>query len=332
MQKSCLAGIAVVALGVLAIQGCGGGKSASNERVRIALVGSGPAEYPINARRGAEKAAAEFNADVEFHAPKTGTAAEQQNIIEGLLTKGLKAIAVSPCDAAAQAEFLDGVAGQVQLVTQDSDVPQGSKRVCFVGVDHYEVGRTAGQLVKEGMPEGGRVTILTDPSVDRAASDRRQGLSDELVGQSDMGSKPGRYQLVNARPSDAPRKEFDTIVADVLAKLADQPEPLCLVVLAPNKTPTVLSTIKQAQLEGKVRVIGFDEDTATLQGVKDGLIYGTIVEQPFETGYQSVKILARLARGDRSNLPETGVKILDSQAVTGDNVDEFLAEQKKLKP
>ena len=54
----------------------------------------------MNARRGAEKAAAEFDVDVEFHVPKTGTAAEQRTIVEGLLTKGIKAIAISPSDAA----------------------------------------------------------------------------------------------------------------------------------------------------------------------------------------------------------------------------------------
>ena len=93
----------------------------------------------------------------------------------------------------------------------------------------------------------------------------------------------------------------------------------------------MLATIQEAHLEGKVRLVGFDEEEETLQGVKDGAIYGTIVEQPFEVGYETVKIMARLARGDRSILPETGVKILDSQVITVDNVGDFLAQLKKSK-
>jgi ribose transport system substrate-binding protein len=328
MRRIWPAALALLAVDVLLIPGCGGGKSSRSEPVRIALVGSDPAEFPAIVRRGAEKAAAEFDVDVEFHSPKDRTPAEQRTIVEGLLANGIKAIAISPSDAVGQAEFLEGVAERIPLVAQDSDLPSGSRRACYIGADNYESGRAAGQLVKEAMPEGGRVVVLAGQVNVQIAQERRRGLRDELIADA---TTPGRYALIDAHAEDTPQDACRTLVNDALAKYGSQPEQLCLVCLWICKAPAALSAIKQARLEGKVRLVGFDVDEETLQGVKDKTIYGAVGQRPFEVGYETVKIMARLARGDHSNLPETGVMFLDPQVITADNVDDYLAELKKSK-
>lgn len=64
--------------------------------------------------------------------------------------------------------------------------------------------------------------------------------------------------------------------------------------------------------------------------MKDGHIAGTIVQQPFEFGYQSVKILVALARGDRSVIPANQQIIVPVKTITPENVDAFWAELKRL--
>ncbi|HVC95948.1 MAG TPA: substrate-binding domain-containing protein, partial [Pirellulales bacterium] len=113
-----------------------GNAVAAGERVSVAFVSNNPFEFWAIARRGTERAAKEFNADVEFHMPPNGTPSEQRQIIEDLLVKGVKGIAISPNDAANQASFLNEVAGQVPLITQDSDLPEGSKRLCYIGTNN----------------------------------------------------------------------------------------------------------------------------------------------------------------------------------------------------
>ena len=46
--------------------------------------------------------------------------------------------------------------------------------------------------------------------------------------------------------------------------------------------------MKAAGKEGKVKIVGFDEDQQTLKGISEGVIDGTVVQQPFEFGYQSM--------------------------------------------
>jgi ABC-type sugar transport system substrate-binding protein len=50
--------------------------------------------------------------------------------------------------------------------------------------------------------------------------------------------------------------------------------------------------------------------------VRDGYIEGTIVQQPYEFGYQSVKLMAALARGDESKLPKDKVIHVPHFAIT----------------
>jgi ribose transport system substrate-binding protein len=61
--------------------------------------------------------------------------------------------------------------------------------------------------------------------------------------------------------------------------------------------------------------------------VEDGLIYATVVQQPFQFGYQSVKALKELKEGKK--LPTTvDVPIL---VVKKDNLAKFWSELRELK-
>jgi ribose transport system substrate-binding protein len=92
-----------------------------------------------------------------------------------------------------------------------------------------------------------------------------------------------------------------------------------------------LEAIKGAGKVGKIKVVSFDEQDATLQGIKDGAVHGTVSQQPYQYGRHSVRILAALARKDESVLPPKGFLEVQSTIVKKDNVDGFWEELKKLR-
>ena len=51
-------------------------------------------------------------------------------------------------------------------------------------------------------------------------------------------------------------------------------------------------------------IIGFDEYEETLNGIQAATIFGTVVQNPYEFGYQSIKILASLARARTTERPQ----------------------------
>jgi ribose transport system substrate-binding protein len=94
--------------------------------------------------------------------------------------------------------------------------------------------------------------------------------------------------------------------------------------------PNILEAIRAADKIGDIKVVAFDEDERTLQAIKDGECYGTIVQNPFQYGYQSVELLTKLAAGDASAIPEGGFIDIPARAIRQDNVDAFWSELKEM--
>lgn len=320
-------GLLFVALSAL-IVGCNKG---GDERIRVAFVTNNPHAFWTLAERGCEKASRDFNVDVEFRRPAENSPKFQQDIIDSLLLKGVQAIAVSPNDAANQLVYFNKIADQVPLVTQDSDLPAGSKRRCYLGTDNLGAGKAAGKLVKEAMPDGGKVVILVGSLDASNAQQRRQGVLDELAGGDNAkGPTLGKYELVDTMTDGGRNEECKRKVDDFLASYQGDPTKLCFVGLWAYNPHMALNAAKGAKLQGKVKIVGFDEDEETLAGVKDGFIHGTVVQQPFEFGYEAVKILVCLVKKDESVVPPGGIKYIPFQVIKKEDVDAFRDKLKKL--
>ena len=67
--------------------------------------------------------------------------------------------------------------------------------------------------------------------------------------------------------------------------------------------PAILNAVREAGKVGRVRIVAFDEADETLAGVKEGAIHATVVQQPYEFGYQAIMRMAQAVRGDRSFIP-----------------------------
>src|SRR6267378_4011450 len=113
------------------------------KRHKLAFVTNNASDYWTIARKGTEKAQAEIpNVEVDFRIDSDGTAAEQQRVVDDLLAKGIKGIAISPVDPANQTPMLNKAASQALVITQDSDAPI-SNRACYIGTDNTAAGRQA---------------------------------------------------------------------------------------------------------------------------------------------------------------------------------------------
>ena len=68
----------------------------------------------------------------------------------------------------------------------------------------------------------------------------------------------------------------------------------------------------------------------TLQAIKDGHVAGTVVQQPYEFGYQSVKMMSALLKGEKPEIPANKQIIVPTKVIKQTDVDTFWAELKKL--
>jgi ribose transport system substrate-binding protein len=91
-----------------------------------------------------------------------------------------------------------------------------------------------------------------------------------------------------------------------------------------------VSALKDAGKLGKIKIVAFDEQDETLQAIKDGHVAGTVVQQPYEFGYQSVKMMSELLKGAKPEIPENKQIIVPTKVIKQTDVDTFWAELKKL--
>jgi ribose transport system substrate-binding protein len=257
--------------------------------------------------------------DVEFRIPSDGTAAEQRRIVDDLLAKGISGIAISPVDPANQTQMINEIAKQVLVVTQDSDAPQ-SDRACYLGTDNVAAGRQAGGLIKEALPQGGKIMVFVGKIDARNAQERFQGIKEALQGS--------KIEILDVRTDDTDRVRAKSNVSDTLVKYVDVAG---LVGLWSYNGPAILNAMKDTGRIGQVKIICFDEEDETLTGVKDGAIYATVVQQPYEFGYQSVHLMAKVVAGDPSAVPANKQKIIPTLIIRQDNVAEFTTKINRLR-
>ncbi len=304
------------------------------KKTRVAYVTNGLASFWNIAAAGARAAGKELDVQVDIRMP-TGGVTEQKRIVEDLISNGIDGIAISPIDGDNQIELLNKAAAQTLLITHDADSPK-SNRLCYIGMDNYDAGRACGRLVKEALPEGGSVILFIGRVAQINGRLRRQGVIDELMDWKRDDSRftlPGeepkndKYQIVDTRLDELDPARAKANAQDALSKY---PNLGCMVGLFADNPPACIEALRQADRLGKVKVVGFDEADGTLQGIIDGHVHGTVTQQPYEYGYQSVKMLAALVNGDRSGIPESKYVDVPVTLVRRDNVQEFWKQLKAM--
>jgi len=303
--------------------GCRSGATDDARRsgtIKLAFVTNNAADFWTVARRGVEKADTELaDVETEFRLTADGTAAEQQRIVDDLLTKGVDGIAISPVDPANQVAMIDSAARKAIVFTQDSDAPQ-SQRTLYIGTDNLAAGRQAGQLIRDAIPEGGNVMLFVGKLDAQNARERVQGIRDALAGSN--------IRILDVRTDDVDDVRAKANAADTLVRY---PDVKGLVGLWSYNGPAILNAVRDAGKVGKVKIIAFDEADETLAGIGAGAIEATVVQQPYEFGYQAIHKMAQAARGDRSFIPASKQVIVPTLVVNRGNVETFTKRINELR-
>ena len=310
--------LTATAVCVLALAGCNKSSDTSSsdasgpKPLHLAFVTNNAANFWTIARRGTEQAVKDLqNVTVDFRIPPQATAAEQKTTIDDLLASGVDGIAMSPIDPANQVGMINDAAKQALVFTQDSDVPD-SDRTCYIGTDNVAAGHQAGVLVKQALPNGGKIMVFVGKIDAQNAKDRFEGLKEELAGSN--------VTIVDVRTDNTDTVKAKSNVTDTLVTI---PDIAGLVGLWSYNGPAILNAVKDAGKVGQVKIVCFDEDPETLAGVKDGSISGTIVQQPFEFGRLAITNMAKYIRGDKTVVPDGHKIIVPTLVIDKSKVDDF---------
>ena len=288
------------------------------KRLKLAFVSNNAANFWNFARSGCNAAAKELgNVDIDFRITASGGSAEQTEILNDLVAKGDDGIAVSVDDPGNQIEFLNKIAGQTLLICCDSDA-SASKRACYIGTDNEAAGYQAGQMIKDCLPGGGKIMLFVGHSDSQNAIERAGGIKRALQGSN--------IQIVDIRTDDTDPVRAQKNAEDTLVTY---PDIACLVGLWNYNGPAILNAVRNGGKIGKVKIVCFDDEEDTLNGIASGAIYGTVVQNPFEFGRQSVTLMDKFLQGD-TNAFTAGKIFIPTRDIKQDSVADYRAELKKI--
>jgi ribose transport system substrate-binding protein len=186
-----------------------------------------------------------------------------------------------------------------------------------------------GELISKTLPSGGAFAILVGRIEQDNARKRRQGVIDQLLGRS---YDPERF--------DAPGQELTNGAFSVVVTLSDQfdrvkaksncedvvlryPALTGIIGLFAYNIPACLEALKHSGTQHPVKLFSFDEADEVLQAIQDGRVVGTVVQNPFEYGYQSVKLLRDIVGGKSDAIPASSFIDIPARLIDRSNVAEF---------
>ncbi len=303
----------LVAVGVLAWTA--GDASAAEKKYTFALVPKNTNNpFFDQALDGCRKAEKELGGAIQclYIGPgEHGGGDEQAQIVADLISKRVDGIAVSPANAAAMANALEGAkAAHIPVLTWDSDLLEKDKglRIAYVGTHNYEIGVNLAKLAMHVKPHGGTICIQSGGAAAANHNERMQGIRDTLSGKHSAAAPGERLAGQNGwtevpgcplyTDDDFPRSVQQ--MEDTLAKLPNLdafvptggfPEFL------PDAYREVASRYKDKIASGKLALVVADTLPVQIVLLKEGLATGNVGQRPFEMGYKVMHFLKDIKDG-----------------------------------
>ena len=286
----------------------------------VAFITNSTSDFWKVAHKGCQKADAELaDVTVAFKTTNTGSVEEQNGLIRQALDRDdADAIAISPVDPGGQKKVINDAAKRAFVMTQDSDAPD-TDRALYLGADNRAAGRQAGELIKQALPQGGKIMVFVGKREVQNAQERFEGLKESL-----QGSKVVIIDLMtdDANPSNARDNAYEA--------LKKNPDIAGMVGLWSYNGPAIVQALRPEAKLGTVKIVCFDDERETLASIKEGSIFGTVAQQPFDYGYQAVKTAAQILRGDRSAIPNNKMIFVPTIVIQRNNVDDYTKKLDQL--
>ncbi len=289
----------------------------AQDKQQLVFVVNAASDFWKLAEAGVKKAQGEMpDYEMSLRYPATNSAAAQNALMDDLVAAGANSIMISSVDPKTSTDAFNKIAAQIPLFTTDSDAPQ-SDRIAYLGSSNTLAGVQAGEEMVKALPDGGKCMGFVGFLDADNAKERIAGFRQAVEGHN--------IELVDVRGDDVDFAKARSNVDDVLAA---SPDITCMVGFYSYNSPKIYEALQAAGKLGAITVVAFDEDPVTLGAVKEGSFVSTVVQQPFEWGYQGMKLMAAYLGGDKSQIPADKLIIIPTKVVNKDNVDEFETDLK----
>jgi ribose transport system substrate-binding protein len=275
---------------------------------------------------GARQAAREAGAEMIWKGSLTeDDPAQQIEIFEQFVAAHIGGIVLAPIDdMALRRPVVAAMQKGIPVVIVDSALKgePTTDFVCTVSTNNRRAGEMAGDELGRLLHGRGKVVLFRFKEGSASTSQREAGFLEAIHKFSEI------HVILDNRYSGATISKAQATALSILDKLKEADGIFC-----PNEPSTlgVLIALKQNNLAGSKKLVGFDASPGLVEALKRGEIQALVAQNPKKMGREAVRALVTTMKG------ETVPPIIDSGAalVTRENVETpeiqaFLVESRDI--
>lgn len=258
-----------------------------------------------NVGLGTLTACKEFGAEIKIYAPNSEREIELQNqYIRQAIEEKPDAILLSFISYDKQIELCDEISkAGIMLITVDSDIDSDNKR-SFVGTDSFQAGKEAGIIIKNKVPEDGKIAIVSFVEGTSTSRDRENGFKSGI-------SERQKKNIIGTYYCESTEEKARMITKQIIT---EYPDIAAIVGLNENAVTGICMGLKDMEYKNKVLVVGIDSTIMSIQGLESGLVDTLIVQNSFNMGYLAVDTAIKaLNKEDVPNFVNTGIQIINKE-------------------
>jgi ribose transport system substrate-binding protein len=276
-------------------------------KIKIAVIPKGTTHiFWKSVEAGAKQAGKELGVEIVWKGPlKENDRAQQISIVEQFVAEGISGIVLAPLDnTALQRPVAAAMQKKIPVVIFDSGLKgeAGKDFVSFVATDNMRGGRLGGEKLATLLEGKGNVVLLRYQVGSASTMEREEGFIEA------MRASKGLKITVDNRYAGATAGEAKTASMNIVDKLKEANGIFCS-----NESSTfgMLLALRQMNLAGKVRFVGFDTSPPLIEALQKSEIDALVAQDPALMGYQGVKTLVMHLQGKEvPKAIDTGVRLI----------------------
>jgi ribose transport system substrate-binding protein len=244
---------------------------------------------------------------------------QQIQVVENFMTRHVDGIVLAPLDSQALvAPVVNAARAHVAVVVIDSDL-KTDKQVSFVATDNYRGGALGAEHLAKLLGGKGNVILLRYAVGSASTEAREAGFVDTI-----KSNFPAIKIISSDQYGGATRETAYQASQNLLNRYGREANGI----FCPNESTAVgmskaLHDIGKAG--GKIKMVGFDAGTQSVQDLKKGDVQGLVVQNPMRMGYLGVLTIVKSLRGENvEKRVDTGVTLVTPENMEQPEIKELL--------
>ncbi len=300
------------------------GVTSAQPKLKVAVIPKGTTHiFWKSVEAGARAAGKELAVEIVWKGPmKENDRAQQISIVEQFVTEGISGIVLAPLDnTALQRPVAAAAQKKIPVVIFDSALKgePGKDFVSFVATDNKKGGFLGGEHLSKLLGGKGKVVLLRYQVGSASTMEREEGFLQAIA------KNAGLTLTVDNRFAGATAGEAKTSAMNIIDKLKEANGIFC-----PNESSTfgMLLALRQNNLAGKVRFVGFDTSPPLIEALQKGEIDALVAQDPSRMGYEGVKTLVAHIQGKPTQkVVDTGVRLITKENINSPEIRKLLSTQ-----